>query len=364
MKIIDYRIGTMNIPLNKPFITSLRRVDSVESIILIVETDNGLCGYGSSAETKVITGDTKASIIEAIHVILDEIKSMELESYNFVFQKINEAIIGNPSAKATVDMAIYDLLSKALKMPLYQYLGGKSQLIHSDMTISMQDPEIMVQDSIEAYEAGFKSLKIKLGENIQKDYIRIAHIFKRLGNHVSYRIDANQGWSPKDSVKIIKELDELGVNVELIEQPVHYKDFEGLKYVTDRVNVPILADESVFSFNEAVRIIENRAADLINIKLMKTGGIYNAIAISRLAQEKRITCMIGSMMESPISINAALNFALAYQNVKLFDLDVPSMYDYSDFKTKYKYGAVINPSDEWGLGITSIDEDKFKIIKK
>lgn len=364
MKIIDYRIGTMDIPLIKPFITSLRRVDSVESIVLILETDNGLYGYGSSAETKVITGDTKASIVEAVHAILNEIMLMDIESYNFVFQKINEVIIGNPSAKATVDMAIYDLLSKSSKMPLYQYLGGKNQIIHSDMTISMQDPEIMVQDSVEAYEAGFKSLKIKLGEDIQKDYIRMAHIFKRLGNHVSYRIDANQGWSPKDSIKIIAELDELGVNMELIEQPVYYRDIDGLKYVTDRVNVPILADESVFSFNEAVKIIENRAADLINIKLMKTGGIYNAIAISRLAQEKRVTCMIGSMMESPISINAAINFALAYDCIKLFDLDVPSMYDYSDFKTKYKYGANINPSDEWGLGITSIDENKFKIIKK
>lgn len=362
MKIIDYQIGIVQIPLNKPFITALRRVDSVESIILTIKTDNGLIGYGSSAETKVITGDTKESIIRSIQIILDELKGEDLLAYNRIFEIISHSMIGNTSGKAAVDMAVYDVLAKFSRMPLYRYLGGSKRIIETDMTISMGEPQQMVSDSMEAFENGFKSLKIKLGDNPNADYVRMANIFKRLGNKVRYRIDANQGWSPKESVWVIGELENLGIDIELVEQPVHYHDFDGMKFVTDRVNVPILADESVFSFEEAAKIIQYRAADMINIKLMKTGGIYPATMIARLAKEKGVTCMIGSMMESPVSLHAAINFAMAYDSVKLFDLDVPCMYDPGDFKTAYTYGPVIVPSNQEGLGFSGINEKSLKII--
>lgn len=363
MKIKKYEIGLINIKLNKPFITALRRVDSVESIILTVETDDGIVGYGSATETKVITGDTKESIIDSIKIILNKLEGVELinESDTF-FKVINRAVIGNTSGKAAVDMSIYDLLSKNAKMPLYEFLGGKKKSIKTDLTISMQDPDIMLKDSLEAYDKGFRILKIKLGDNINEDFKRLDKIYKGLGNTVSYRIDANQGWNAEDSIKIIKEMERKGMNIELVEQPVHYKDIFGLKYVTDNVNTPILADESVFSYEEAVKIIEMKAADKINIKLMKTGGIYNAIKIAKLAKEKNIDCMIGSMMESPISINAALNFALAYDKINMYDMDVPSMYDIKDFKTKYKYGPIISFSNEFGLGIEKINLKNYEKI--
>ncbi|MBN2259157.1 MAG: dipeptide epimerase [Clostridiales bacterium] len=352
MKIINYSIEIVNIPLLKPFITSLRRVDSVEGIILKIETDEGIFGLGSAAPTKVITGDTKESIIESIHIILKEIMNKDLNAYNEVFLSINHSLIGNTSGKAAVDMAIYDLLSKKQKMPLYQYLGGQKKNLQTDMTISMNEIDLMIKDSLDAYESGFRSLKIKLGDDINKDFQRMEGIFKKLGNHLNYRLDANQGWSPKDSVKIIKEFESMGINMTLVEQPVYYKDLEGMKFVTERVNTAILADESVFSLSEAVKIIDMRAADMINIKLMKTGGIYNAIGIARYAEEKKIDCMIGSMMESPISIHAAINFGMAFNQIKLFDLDVPSMYKKIDFNTEYSYGALIKPSNEVGLGIS------------
>jgi len=363
VKIKKYEIGIINIKLNKPFITALRRVDSVESIILTVETDNGIIGYGSSTETKAITGDTKESIISSIKIILDKLEGIELTSENDAFfNVINDALIGNTSGKAAVDMSIYDLLSKNAKMPLYEYLGGSKKNIETDLTISMQDPDTMLKDSLEAYDRGFRILKIKLGDNIEEDFKRIDKIYKGLGNTVSYRIDANQGWNAKDSVEIIKEMERKGMNIELVEQPVHYKDIAGMKFVTESVNIPILADESVFSYDEALKIIEMGAADKINIKLMKTGGIYNAIKIAKLAKEKNIDCMIGSMMESPISINAALNFAIAYDKINMYDMDVPNMYDTKDFKTQYRYGPIISFSNEFGLGIEKFNLKNYKKI--
>lgn len=360
MRIVDYRIGTIEIPLNKPFVTALRRVETVSSLLLEIRTDNGLVGRGSSAETRVITGDTQAGIIQAIRVILEALEGEDLFGYNRVFDRIGQALIGNTSGKAAVDMAVHDVLAQAAGMPLYRYLGGSSGGIRTDMTISIGDPEQMVSDAMEAYSKGFRSLKIKLGEDPNKDYVRMANLFKHLGNKVTYRIDANQGWRPKEAVWLIGELEQLGIGMELVEQPVHYRDFDGLKFVTDRVNIPILADESVFSFEEAQRLIHHRAADMLNIKLMKTGGIHAATMIARLAQTYRIPCMIGSMMESPISLHAAIHFGLSQKSVQFYDLDVPSMYDPSDFVSAFTYGPEIMVSDDGGLGFTALREERIQ----
>lgn len=362
MKISTYRIGIVEIPLNIPFVTALRRVDTVTAVLLELKTDDGRTGYGSSAETRVITGDTLGGIIAAVKAIVEEIQGMDLFEFGRVFEAINSAMIGNSSAKATMDMAVHDLLAQAAGMPLYRYLGGTHKILKTDMTISLSDPQDMMGDSMDAFDAGFRYLKIKLGGKPNEDYARMAAIFKRIGNRVRYRIDANQGWKPKEAVWLIRELEELGVGIEMVEQPVHHLDFDGLKFVTDRVDIPILADESVFDFEQAQRIIQHRAADMINIKLMKTGGIHNAAMIARLAQMHHMPCMIGSMMESPVSIHAAIHFAMAHPIIQYYDLDVPSMYTPKDFKSKFKYGPKINASDAPGLGISAIVEDRVRWI--
>lgn len=360
MIIKDIRIGSVDIPLKKPFKTALRTVDVISNIVIEVITDTQYIGYGGAAPTEVITGDTMGSIISGIQHIKKKIIGMDIEGYEDILNTINKSLINNTSAKAAVDIAIYDLYGKLYNAPVYKLLGGYRNKFTSDITISVNQPEEMVKDSIEAVDRGYNTLKIKVGKDSRKDLERIRAISEALGKDIKLRLDANQGWTPKEAVKIINQLENLGVNIELVEQPVKYYDFEGLKFVTDNVSTPILADESVFSPRDAIKIIEMRAADLINIKLMKTGGIYNALKIIAMAEAVDMECMVGSMMESSIGATAAAHLVGAKSIITKVDLDVPMLCKEEpvDGGAEFdKYNIILN--NEPGLGFRKIEDVKY-----
>lgn len=326
MIIKEIEISEMNVPLVKPFKTALRTVEAVNDIVVKITTDTGHIGYGEAAPTAVITGDTKSSIKCAIEeFIKTSLIGMEIQDLESIMANLNSCILKNTSAKAAVDIAIYDLYSQSYNAPLYKILGGYRNEITTDVTISVNEIDEMVNDSIEAVKQGFNILKIKVGKDRQKDIDRITEIRKAVGNKVILRVDANQGWSSKEAVKIIRTLEDKNLNIELVEQPVKYYDLEGMKFVTQNTYTKILADESVFSPHDAIKILQERAADLINIKLMKTGGIYNAIKICNIAEVCGVECMIGCMLESKISVSAAAHLGAAKKVITMVDLDGPAL---------------------------------------
>src|SRR3546814_9679419 len=168
----------------------------------------------------------------------------------------------------------------------------------------------MVADSLSAVDRGFESLKIKVGKDIGVDIERVRAIYAAVEGRALLRLDANQGWTAKQAVYAMQALEDAGVRLELLEQPVKAQDIDGLKYVTDRVHTPVMADESVLGPLQVIDLIKARAADIINIKLMKTGGISNAIRIADLAELYGVECMIGCMIETSISVAAAVHVAV------------------------------------------------------
>lgn len=146
---------------------------------------------------------------------------------------------------------------------------------------------------------------------------------KEVGDNIRIRIDANQAWSPKQAVKLLNQMQDKGLDIEFVEQPVKAHDFEGLQYVTQRSYVPVLADESVFSPEDTLKIMQMGAADMVNIKLMKCGGLYNALKIASAAEVYGVECVIGCMLEAKISVNAAVHLACAKQIITKIDLDGP-----------------------------------------
>lgn len=326
MIIKDIEVSEILVPLVTPFKTALRTVEAVNDIVVKIVSDTGEIGYGEAAPTAVITGETKESIKSAIlNYIKPSILGIEIDNLEIIMEKINSCILKNTSAKAAVDMAIYDLYAKKLNSPLYKILGGYRNEIATDITISVNNIDQMVQDSIKAVKEGFNILKIKVGKEGEKDIERIAEIRKAVGENVSLRVDANQGWTSKQAVKIISTFEDKNLNIDLVEQPVKYWDIDGMKYVTKNTYTKILADESVFSPHDAVKIIQEKAADLINIKLMKTGGIYNALKICDIAEVCGVECMIGCMLESKISVSAAANLGAARKIITMVDLDGPAL---------------------------------------
>lgn len=326
MKIKDILVGKISIPLKKPFKTALRTVDRAEEIVVKVLTDSGETGFGSAPPTAVITGDIEASIEGAVkYIIRPKLIGMDIDNVEEIMTVLHSSIIKNTSAKAAVDMAVYDLFGKKYNIPLYKLFGGYNNKITTDITISVNSPEQMVKDSMEAVEAGFKILKTKVGTEAAVDIERIKAIREAVPKDTIIRVDANQGWKPKEAVRIIRKFEDMGLDIELVEQPVKYWDLEGLKYVTDNVETDILADEAVFGPLEAMKVVNMRAADLVNIKLMKCGGLYNAAKICSIAETMGIECMMGCMLESKIGITAAASFAGGKRNITKADLDTVNL---------------------------------------
>lgn len=357
MKINTIETFRAAVPLKKPFKTALRTVETAETIVVKVTCDNGIAGWGEAPPTVVITGDSLSSIESAIHHVLKPmLVNKSLLNYEDIFQGIQSALIGNSSAKAAVDMALYDCLAQQCKLPLYQFLGGHKNEVETDYTVSVNGPEEMGEDAVSYVQQGFNVLKVKVGkDDILTDIERIREIRTRVGSKIKIRLDANQGWKSKDAIHAIRKMEALDLNIELVEQPVKAWDIEGLKQVTAAVDTPIMADESVFSPKQAFEVIKTRSADLINIKLMKSGGIYQAQIINQLAEVCGMECMVGSMIETKIGITAAAHFAASKKNITRFDFDAPLMMAKEIVEGGIHYsGRKITLPSEHGLGIRNV----------
>ena len=357
MKITDIKFGTLRVPLKTPFKTALRTVDKIEDIVVMINTDSGNVGYGEAPATAVITGDTHGSIVEAIrHYIWPRVVGQDVANLNQLTHSIQGAMEKNSSAKAAVEIAIYDLWGQLYEAPLYRLLGGGDPLITTDITISVDYIDKMVADSVAAVDRGFESLKIKVGKDIGVDIERVKAVYAAVEGRALLRLDANQGWSAKQAVYALQSLEDAGVRLELVEQPVKAQDLNGMKYVTERVHTPIMADESVFGPTEVIELIRMRAADIINIKLMKTGGISNAIRIADIAAMYEVECMIGCMLETSISVAAAVHVAVAKSDaITKIDLDGPSLCAFNPIDGGVIFNdAEISVTDAPGLGIREI----------
>ena len=358
MKITEVKLGKISVPLRVPFKTALRSVSSVEDIVVEVHTDTGAVGYGEAPPTGAITGDTTGAILGALQDhIIKTVVGRDVDDFEDLMLALNKCIVGNTSAKAAMDMALWDLYGQLYKIPVYKLLGGSRKEIITDITISVNDPDEMARDAMDAVRRGYDTLKIKVGAHPELDVARLTAVRQAIGSDTRIRIDANQGWEPKQAVRLLNQMQEKGLDIEFVEQPVKAHDIDGLKYVTERSYVPVLADESVFSPEDAVRIMQTRAADLVNIKLMKCGGLYNALKIVSAAEVYGVECMIGCMLEAKISVNAAVHLACAKKIITKIDLDGPVLCS----EDPILGGAVfdeqrITVSDEPGLGIKGVEK--------
>ncbi|MCH7830449.1 MAG: dipeptide epimerase [Proteobacteria bacterium] len=359
MKITEIEFGKLKMPLKTPFKTALRTIDCMEDVVIILHTDTGQRGFGSAPATALITGETHGSIIEAIRtVIMPAIVGEDVANLNRVVHLLQQSIVGNFSAKAAVEIALYDLFAQSFNAPLYRILGGGEPVISTDLTISVDYIDKMVKDALDAVARGFDALKIKVGKDLTLDIERVKAVYAAVGDKALIRLDANQGWTPKQTVSALRQLEEAGVELECIEQPVRGDDIEGMKYVTERVSTLVMADESSFGPREVIDLIRMRGADIINIKLMKTGGISNAVKIADIAAIYGVECMIGCMAETSIGVSAAAHVAVAKSTtITRIDLDSPSLAKVNPVIGGVTFDdAEIRISDAPGLGIESISE--------
>ncbi|ENT6602166.1 dipeptide epimerase [Listeria innocua] len=355
LKITKIKTHIIPIQLSATFKTALREVSHVNVVRVYIHFDNGIIGIGEAAPTHVITGDTEVSILSAINDIFGPfLINRELDEELTILDEMKSLLVHNSSPKAAIDIALHDALAKAHSKPLYEFLGGGLAGLETDYTISIGTPEKMVRDAETKVAEGFQSLKVKLGlDPVEIEVAKIRQMNDALGGKIPFRIDANQGWTADEAIQILNEWQD--IPIDFIEQPVKSWDFTGMAKVTANTSIPIMADESLFGFHDAKRLLDEKCCNLLNIKLMKSAGIKEAQAIHDLAGSYNVGCMIGTMIEGYASLSAAAHFAAASKQVKFYDLDVPFMWDLhgkniADIGLEIGRGQVLL-TEEDGIGI-------------
>ena len=314
-KITKITAEKYDLSLVEPFRISLGTITKANNVLVqIFSDDSTLVGIGEGSPTYKITGDNQEGALAFVQDVASLLVGRELDIQ--AIDEILNSFINMTAAKAAINIAIYDLIGKELSKPIFKLLGGYRKEIETDLTIGILTPQEVREKAVEAISKGFKILKIKVEGDVEQDLKRIEAI-SDLG--VKIRLDANQGFTPKNAVKFIRKLSSF--EIEFIEQPVPFWDIDGLKYVKDNTDIPVFADESVHLARDALNLLQERCVDGINIKLMKCGGLSEAIKIINIAEAAGIPCMIGCMLESRVSLTAAAHLALAFKNIKYVDLD-------------------------------------------
>ena len=320
MKIIDVEVKKVDVPLIEPFRISLGTITHAKSAVVKIITDEGVYGYGEGAPGPLITGENLVGTMETIESMKNDLIGLDPTDLEKVYWTMDRSVAHAPCAKTAIDIACYDILGKTANMPVYKLLGGNANFIVTDITVGIDTPEIMAKKAAAHVAAGFDTIKTKVGTTAEEDVARIKAIREAVGDNVKIRVDANQAWSAKEALVLIDRLNEY--DIELVEQPVKAHDIEGLEYVTKNSKVTIMSDESCFNSYDALRLVERRAVDVVNIKLMKCGGIREALKINAICESAGIECMLGCMVEETnIGVTAAASLGAAMKNITRADLD-------------------------------------------
>ena len=356
MGIQQIEVYPVNLRYKEPFRIAPGASTESQNIVVRILTDYEVFGWGESSPSLRVTGESTETVVSALNKIAPKLIGMcplRIERDTEVMDSILE---GNPAAKAAIDIALHDILGKTCRKPLFMLLGGYRTEVLTDLTLGIKSPKEMVKDAVKAVKEGFKALKVKLGVNPAEDVERVKLIRESVGDDMRIGIDANQGWTPKQAKEVLNRIEKF--DVQFAEQPVPAEDTEGLIKVRKDSPIPIMADESVHSPEDALCLIQAEAVDLINIKLMKSGGLLKGRKIAEIAEAAGIPCMIGCMGESEIGIAAGTHLAAAIKNIRYADLDSDLLLKDKLVKkggTKVK-NSVRTFRKQHGLGIEELDE--------
>jgi len=354
----------LSIPLTEPFITSLGRDDNAENVLVRMITKEGITGFGECSPYMPINGESVDTCFAVGQYFARLLKGKNALAPEECILAMDKLIYGNTSIKSAFDMALYDIASQYAGVPLYKFLGGKNdKTIITDYTVSIGDPQKMAADAMKIKEEGFPAIKIKLGNNGERDVQRIKAIRETVGKEIPLRIDANQGWGVEEAIKTLQALGQYGI--QHCEEPIARWNFMQLPRVRKASPIPIMSDESCGDEHDAERLIDLKACDYFNIKLGKSGGIFKALKMVKLAEAGNIHMQVGAFMESRLAMTAFAHFSLCSPMIEHYDFDTALMFieDPVSGGISYEKNGVVKVPETPGLGAT-VDSPRLDKLEK
>ncbi len=326
MKITAVHVDTLELAMEEPFVIASSAMAYGPCDLVRVETDEGVTGIGEACPAYEFTGETLWSVQDVTGEYLGPSvigrDPFDIEAIHRVWER-ELFTVGNQAARAAVEMALWDIQGKALGRPLHDLVGGRTRDgVKEVVAFGWDEPETLAAKTRAMVAEGVAVFKIKVGDAPERDEQRVAAVREAAGPHARIAVDANQGWwDARTAVRAIKLLERHGI--EFAEQPVRMDDLEAARFVRERVDVPIALDESVRGPREALACAKAGACDVFVVKLMKTGGILNALKVNAIAEAAGITVMMGNMGESSIALSAHFHLGVALANATRCDADVP-----------------------------------------
>jgi len=312
-------IEPVSIPMDDPFTIAIGTKYNIENVLITLHLENGMEGYGEAAPLEPINGENQATVLATLNSCIDFLTGQDVSQFRQVSKHLKKVFWAQVTARCAIEMAMIDAFTKSLGIPLYTFFGGAENKVETDYTVDIVPPEVAKINAARLKTRGYKTLKTKVGKNLTDDIDRILAI-KEGAPGCSLMLDANQGYTPPQAVHFLEELEKNGIRPDLFEQPVLKYDLRGMKFVKDHTSVPIAADESVFTAADAIEVVRAGCADLLNIKIMKS-GIVEALDIAAIARSANMGLMIGCMLETKLGLGCSVHFAAGLGGFHFIDLD-------------------------------------------
>lgn len=346
----------------KPRMSSLGKITEFDYGIVIIKTECGIEGVGEIS--MLWDGMGQRACFDVNHLLAPIVIGENPFNIVKIIKKMDQAIKFSRSsntAKAAIDMALYDIIGKSLNTPVYNLLGGKVRdKIPLSMSIHMDSIDAMVQQAEDFIQRGFKTVKVKIGMDMEKDLEAVREIRNAVGSQVNLRVDANMAWrSPSQAISMIQQLEKYGIHS--VEQPMGPDRLEDIALVKSQVKTPIMLDESIWGPEDAVKALRAGAVDIFNVYVSESGGLYKSSSIFRMAEAYGVDATIGSMPELGIGTAAQIHLGISVPSFNCPGDVCGFLYHKEDIiqETIRVDDGFVYPLEGPGLGVT-LDYDKLE----
>ncbi|MCK5343321.1 MAG: dipeptide epimerase [Candidatus Heimdallarchaeota archaeon] len=358
-KIASIEIYKMDLDFSYVITISLGTIEEAENILVKVTTDTGIVGWGEGSPYPMITGETQGSAITAAKYLGHKLVGRDATAIEENSKRMKLILPSHPSVRSAFDMAMWDILGKESNLPVYKILGGKNRQLRTDMTIGHENSLQDVQNQAQKYlDQGCNEIKMKTGRSGNTDYLHVKAVRELAGEDVSLKIDSNQGWDYPQALRNARLMEPL--NLLYFEQPLPLWNLDDMARLRNKINIPVCADESVFDEIDAFKICKLGAADYLNIKLGKSGGIQTGLMINAISESYGAKCMIGCFDETRLGLTAAAHLVLARPNITFLDLDSALFLKDDPIIGGMEYGkenkSILTVGEKPGLGVDLKDE--------